>query len=551
MEAGQSSNAAGCPAQATGRPEQAALAGDARAASAPAQATDARDARAASVPAQGGASAPLAAGYVDEASLLTCEYLDVIAELGGDEAGRRAAWRRMGEGTAWYHGAPVALNYVPRVYGPRTRAYLDAIATSIYGILAKVIERYQADPAFRREFRLDPRVEELALLPRGYAEPLPMARVDLMFDEVTGDFRFCEFNTDSSSGMNETREALAAIREGEAYRRFAARHQLEDDVERQFDGWVRTFARIWESRAAAASAEGAPVEGAPPAASAPAGRTPAASPASARPQVAIVACLDGPDPDARELERFIPLFERAGFACSVFDVRELSFDGSRLHGNAALAGEGDVDIDVIWRFCIVVDLLQHWDEVQPLIDALRQRKVEMIGSFATQIAHDKQLFAVLRRPAAQALLTPAERAFVEAHIPRTAFLDDPVLDLDAVRAHPERWVLKPTDWYASKNVQAGAEHTPEEWSRLIDAALAQEGGSPWIVQEFFAPQATPAIPLYGRPGDLTAVPRPFGNLLGLYLHAGRFAGCYLRQGPHDVIGSARDGLVTPVLWTEA
>ena len=545
MEAGQSSNAAGCPAQATGRPEQAALAGDARAASAPAQS---------------GRSAPRAASYVDEASPLTCEYLDVIAELGGDEAGRRAAWRRMGEGTAWYHGAPVALNYGPRVYGPRTRAYLDAIATSIYGILAKVIERYQADPAFRREFRLDPRVEELALLPRGYAEPLPMARVDLMFDEVTGDFRFCEFNTDSSSGMNETREALAAIREGEAYRRFAARHQLEDDVERQFDGWVRTFARIWESRAAvapaapaapSASASPAPAGHAAGAPDAAASAAPVPTAPAAHPQVAIVACLDGPDPDARELERFIPLFERAGFACSVFDVRELSFDGSRLHGNAALAGEGDVDIDVIWRFCIVVDLLQHWDEVQPLIDALRQRKVEMIGSFATQIAHDKQLFAVLRRPAAQALLTPAERAFVEAHIPCTAFLDDPALDLDAVCAHPERWVLKPTDWYASKNVQAGAEHTPGEWSRLIDAALAQEGGSPWIVQEFFAPQATPAIPLYGRPGDLTAAPRPFGNLLGLYLHAGRFAGCYLRQGPHDVIGSARDGLVTLVLWTEA
>ncbi len=88
MEAGQSSNA-------TGRPEQAALA---------------EDARAASVPAQGGASAPLAAGYVDEASPLTREYLDIIAEFGGDETGRRAAWRRMGEGTAWYHGAPVALN---------------------------------------------------------------------------------------------------------------------------------------------------------------------------------------------------------------------------------------------------------------------------------------------------------------------------------------------------------------------------------------------------------------------------------------------------------
>lgn len=471
------------------------------------------------------------AGYADEAAPLTREYLDIIDDLGGDEAGRRAAWKRMAAGTAYYRGEPVAFDYVPRVYGPRTRALLDEAAVTTYGILRKVIERYQADPAYRREFRLDPRVEELVLLPRGYDEPLPLARVDLMFNQVTGDFRFCEFNTDSSSGMNESREALAAIREGGAYRRMAARHDLRDDTSLQFEGWVETFARLCATS-----------DRVPPA-------RPGA-PAGTRPQVAIAVCLDAPQPDVRELERFIPLFEAAGFDCSVFDVRQLSFDGTRLRGGVALAGQGDVAIDVVWRFCIVVDLLEHWDEVQALIEALRQQKVEMIGSFATQIAHDKQLFAVLRRPATQALLTADERRFVADHIPFTAFLDDPTLDLEVVRRHPERWVLKPTDWYASKNVEAGAEHDPEEWSRMIDAALAQEGGSPWIVQEFFAPQVAPAIPLYGRPEDFTAPPRPYGNLLGLYLHAGRFAGVYLRQGPHDVIGSAREGLVAPVLWTQ-
>ena len=469
------------------------------------------------------------AGYADEAAPLTQEYLDVIAALGGDEAGRRAAWERMAAGTAYYHGEPVAFNYVPRIYGPRTRARLEEAAVTAYGILRKVIERYQADPAYRREFRLDPRVEELVLLTRGYEEPLPVARVDLMFDEATGDFRFCEFNTDSSSGMNESREALAAVRAGEAYRLMAARHDLRDDMALQFDGWVDAFARL-----CAASDRVPPAR--------------PGAPAGERPRVAIAVCLDAPQPDVRELERFIPLFEAAGFDCSVFDVRELAFDGERLRGRRALAGQGDVAVDVVWRFCIVVDLLEHWDAVQPLIEALRRQKVEMIGSFATQLAHDKQLFAVLRRPATQALLTADERRFVAEHIPFTAFLDDPTLDLDAVRRHPERWVLKPTDWYASKNVEAGAEHDLAEWSQMIDAALAREGGSPWIVQEFFAPQATPAIPLYGRPEDFTAPPRPFGNLLGLYVHAGRFAGVYLRQGPHDVIGSAREGLVTPVLW---
>ncbi|MCI8468112.1 MAG: carboxylate--amine ligase [Eggerthellaceae bacterium] len=493
------------------------------------------------------------ADYVDEGTPYAQEYLDILRDLDGDEAGRRAAWERMAAGTAYYHGEPVAFDYLPRFYGPRTRAYLDDVVATTYGILAKVIRRYQDDPAFQAEFRFDPRVEELVMLPRGYDEPLPVARFDFMFDDATGGFRFCEFNTDSSSGMNETREALAALRPTPTFQRFAAHHRLGDDVARQFDGWVDTFARIYRDAqaggAGAPAGESADAPGAAEArAAARAGASPAPTAAPGRPRVAIVACLDGPHPDASELALFVPLFERAGFACSVFNVGDLSFDGEHLHGGAALAGEGDVDIDVVWRFCIVVDLLAHWDAAQPLVEALRARKVEMIGSFATQVAHDKQLFAVLRRPAAQALLTPEERRFVDEHIPFTAFLDDPALDVDEVRRHPEHWVLKPTDWYASKNVVAGAETAPDEWSRLIDERLAQRGGSPWLVQEFFPPRQTPAVPLYGRPEDFTADPRPFGNLMGLYSYAGRCAGAYLRQGPHDVIGSARAGLVAPVLW---
>ncbi|MDO4290183.1 MAG: hypothetical protein Q4C41_03015 [Eggerthellaceae bacterium] len=522
----------------------------------------------------------------------TQEYLDAIARLKGDEEGRRAAWRRMAAGTSLWQGEPTAFSYVPRFFGEATQERFAQVTRTAYGIFAKVIARYRADEAYRREFRLDPRVEELVLLPQGYAEPLPMARIDLMLDERTGALHFCEFNTDSSSGMNETREALAALESTRPYQEFAARHVVETDVERQFSGWVRTFARIWEQSAGAqrwrerVAEEGAigsaGVANADTSASVATDVCTRASQAGegARPQVAIVACLDSPNPDIGELETYRTLFEQAGFACSVFDARQLAFDGERLVGRHALAGSSNVKIDCIWRFCIVVDLLDHWDEVQPFIEALRQQKVEMIGSFATQLIHDKQLFAVLRRPATQVFLNDEERAFVRDHIPQTYFLDDPALDLEAVRRNPARWVIKPTDWYESKNVVAGAETAPEEWSRLIDerlgtgtgantgastpgascasiAAAAETpdpfsgvdtGDSPYLVQEFFAPHRTPTIPLYGREADFTAEPQPFGNLIGLFMHAGQFAGAYLRQGPYNVTGSAKEGIVAPVLW---
>lgn len=520
---------------------------------------------------------------MDAEEKYTQEYLDAIARLHGDEEGRRAAWRRMSAGTSLWQGEPTAFSYVPRFFGETAQERFARITRTAYGIFAKVIARYRADEAFRREFRLDPRVEELVLLPQGYAEPLPMARIDLMLDERTGELHFCEFNTDSSSGMNETREALAALEHTRPYQEFAARHTVETDVERQFAGWVRTFARIWEKsegaqrwRERVGAAAGSNGVGGGKGVDAGAGEGASRSGEGARPQVAIVACLDSPNPDIGELVAYQELFDQAGFACSVFDARQLAFDGERLIGRRALSGPSNVAIDCIWRFCIVVDLLDHWSEVQPFIEALRRQKVEMIGSFATQLIHDKQLFAVLRRPATQAFLTDEERAFVRDHIPQTYFLDDPSLDLEAVRRNPARWVIKPTDWYESKNVVAGAETTPEEWSWLIDerlgagagmgapnasraavAAAAEApdpfssvdtGGSPYLVQEFFAPYRTPAIPLYGREVDFTAEPLPFGNLIGLFMRAGQFAGAYLRQGPYNVIGSAKEGIVAPVLW---
>lgn len=502
-----------------------------------------------------------------ENSRYTREYLKLVVEAGAsaDEANRRAAWRRMGEGTAYYHGLPVAFSYLPRLLGGCTRERFEDIGRMTYGILAKVITRYQEDVHYRREFRFDPRVAELVLLPTGYDEPLPMLRADFVIDEQTGDFTFVEFNTDSSSGMNETREALEAVAVTEPYRRFADRHELSTDVELQFEEWVRRFLEIYEGAATFNVAESS-VDPAftGPAASASAGLafasavcavsaesdalTFAKNTKPSKPRVAIVACLDSPDPHIGELEEYRKLFERKGCACSVFDARELAFDGEQLVGKRALAGESHVPIDCIWRFCIVVDLLEHWDEVQPFIEAVRHGKVVMIGGFSTQIVHDKQLFAVLRRPATQAFLTSEEREFLDRHIPFTAFLDDPELDREALKRDRARWVIKPTDWYASINVVVGAGASEEEWARLVDGAGRDIGPSPLVVQEFCPPSKVDVIPLYGNEADFVAPLQRFGEITGVFMHAGEFGGIYVRQGPYDVIGSARAGLVAPVLW---
>lgn len=469
-----------------------------------------------------------AAAFWREANQLSREYLQIVHGLDGDELGRWRAWDRMEDGQAYYHGRPVAFNFLPCVFGPCAQQQFSAIAETTYRILCKVIHCYQSDAQFRTLFRFDPRVEELVLLPSGYHEPLPMARFDLIYNQEKQLLQFCEFNTDSSSGMLENSEACAAVAESDAFWEFQNTYPLESRCDVQFEGWARKLMDVLGTTAAFRRLKKE-------------GRTP---------HVAIAVCMESPNPDVRELDAYQEIIEDLGWDCSIYDVRNLRMQDGRLVGSDALAGQNNVPIDGVWRFCIVVDLLKYWEEVQPFIEAVRSGAVALVGAFSTQIAHDKQLFALLRSPEVQPLLTPAEREFVEERIPFTAFLDDPSLNLAEVRSNPAGWVLKPTDWYATKNVTAGAECTEEQWNRLIDEALAVSDGSPYLVQRFVAPAASEAIPMYGNEADFTAKPRPFGGLYGLYCHCGQFAGVYVRQGPFEVIGSAREGLVAPVFWLQ-
>ncbi len=462
----------------------------------------------------------------------TCEYLNLVAEDSHDEADRQLAWARMGEGTAFYHGKPNAFSYVPRIFGKDTREFFANLAQTTHSIMTKVLDAYAHDQEIRKLFRFDPRVEKLVSLPAPYDLALPLTRVDFMLDETTGDFHFCEFNTDASSGMDETRNATNAVCDTRPYQEFLARHQCTNDLGALFEGWVQTFLEL------ARSCECARVDDSPS----------DEQPRSDRPlHVGIVVCLEDPHPHIGELQTYAELFEAAGVSCSIYDARELAFDGTTLTGKHAYFGKDNAQIDVIWRFCIVVDLLKYWDEVQPLIEAVEHFAVPMIGAFNTQIVHDKQLFALLRHPNMQALFTPEERAFIADHIPETHFLDEPGLDIAAIAANPHDWVLKPTDWYASINVVAGPECSPDEWKLHLDQAV-QNPETSYIVQRFYPPSQTSTIPIYGNPADFEAAPTSVGNLFGAYVYAGEFAGLYVRQGPHDVIGTARDGLVAPVLW---
>lgn len=102
---------------------------------------------------------------------------------------------------------------------------------------------------------------------------------------------------------------------------------------------------------------------------------------------------------------FSEYFKQAGYECVIADVRDLSFDGTVLRD-----GNGQ-QIDAIWRRCVTNDVLEHWDESQELISAVRAQAVALIGAFSGHIVHDKQIFEALKHPLTKAFLSDEENAF--------------------------------------------------------------------------------------------------------------------------------------------
>lgn len=448
---------------------------------------------------------------------LTREYLDIAASLGGDVAGRREAHEYMQQSTAIVHHQVVDSSFVPRLFNKRTYEAMKETAETAHRILVKVIERYLADPDYRRVFSFDPRLEELILLPRGYDSVLPFARVDTFLNEDNYTMGFCEFNADGSSGMNENREITVSVARTATFKEFASRHSIA--ACELFHSWAQKFMEIYNTYDNRVIG----------------------------PRIAIVDFLDHGVVD--EFEIYRRTFERQGVECGVADVRDLTFDGKVLRD-----GEGK-RIDAIWRRCVTNDIMEHWDESQELISAVRAQKVALIGSFAGHIVHDKQIFKVLFDPATQAFLTADEINFIEQTVPLTAFLDDAHVNVEQVRQNKDTWIIKPTDEYGAHDVYAGCYLSQEEWEAVVDRFANGASGRPFIVQRYLTPFKTETLPPDTGIEDLTddqvnLDTAWYNNLNGLYLFDGEFAGVFSRLGPLPTISKDMQGMTAATIWVD-
>ena len=398
--------------------------------------------------------------------------------------------------TAKYKGQTIYSLHIPKIFTEEAELVIKNAAETMYGILQKVMKEYIASESYRKLFGFSEELEKMILNTPHYESLLPICRLDIFLNEEDYSYKFCEFNGDGTSSMNEDRELNIAFQKTALYKR------LKEDYEvssyELFDSWAKEVKKIYEST-------GRKIEGA---------------------RIAVVDFMEK-GCSVYEFEEFCKAFRKVGFEAEVCEIRELTYDGKHLYTKEKK------QIDVIYRRAVTSDIMAHKEEVMDFLKAVEDKSVCMMGDFCTHIMHDKILFKLLRNPETNAILTDKENEFVEEHVPYTVRLTGEEIVKKQVKETKDSWIIKPEDSYGAKGVFSGKNHTKEEWAALLEQFKDQD----YLLQEYVTPYKSYNIDFHkGK----QSVMKQYSNLTGLYVYNGTFAGVYSRQSAKEIISTEHD-----------
>ena len=393
--------------------------------------------------------------------------------------------------TAAYNGLVVRTLHIPKIFTEKEIEYFRWIVKTTYGIVTKVIREYIDNPQYRAYYPFSKELEELILVPNLYDSLLPVARFDIFFNEEDWSFKFCEINTDGTSAMNEDYVLNQALEHNDVHQEMLKKYSF--DTFELYDSLVESFMKLYDTYEKKVE----------------------------HPYVVITDFMD--HCCVNEFKEFARRFQKAGYETEICNIRDMTYRDGVLYSAAGHP------IDLIYRRAVTCDIMAHYDEVQPFIQAVKDQNVCVMGSICTQIPHNKWLFKMLHDQATLQFLTDEEQQFVKDHIPYTNLMDSRFCKMEDILDDKDRWIIKPLDSYASRGVFAGIDYNDADWEDIIH----RHWNKNYIYQEYYHPYRTDNICFRDAHPEF----HPYTNMSGLYVYNGEFAGIYSRLSTGGIISS--------------
>jgi hypothetical protein len=382
---------------------------------------------------------------VDALSRRAVEDYDRLLE-DDDELRREVEERflcRLAAARLTFGGRPLCSFPRPNLVSPEAYEQVRGVCRRIFAAVERV-ERELGEALWDR-VELSPAERELMAIDPGYARSSPLARLDSFL--TTSAYQFVELNAETPAGAAYNDVLSEVFLETGPMRRFAERWEVRPFQVRQ--KLLETLLRCYRE-------SGGQRE---------------------RPCIAVVDYDEVPT--RTEHHMFREFFESRGHPSLVCDPRQLEYVSGELRG------EGQ-RVDIIYKRLLVNELLERRDQLDPLMEALRDRAVVLVNPLRCKPIHKKAIFAVLTDDEVLARLSPAERTAILRHVPwtrrvvdgRTSFGGEPIDLVPFIRAERQQLAIKPNDEYGGKGVFLGWELDESAWDAAIEQALA----GPYVVQ---------------------------------------------------------------------
>jgi hypothetical protein len=320
-----------------------------------------------------------------------------------------------------------------------------------------------------RQLALSEEEIRLARIDPGYPTTSTAARADAFI--LPGSLQFAEYNGESPAGAGYSQGLAELFAEEPLMARFRERFEtrMYRPVQALLDSLVASY-REWGGQAE------------PP----------------------LIAIVDWREvPTFSEFEILRDAFTAQGVPTIICDPRDLVFESSvaapRFSGGAGRQSSGaglfanGQRIDLVYRRVLINDMVAREAECRPLLDAYERRAVCVANSLRCKIPHKKAFFAILTDDRHAGLFSADERELIRRHIPWTAVIEDGLvlrggqaIDLlPHLRAHRDRFVIKPNDEYGGTGVTLGWETSEADWDTALARAVAERDRA-WVAQERIA-----------------------------------------------------------------
>jgi len=353
-------------------------------------------------------------------------------------------------------------------------------------------------------FGLSETETELAKLNCGTDRHIIIHRLDLYSGKKHS---ILEFNTDSAAGILETDMQIRLFKSLEPFRQLA-----RDFPIRETDGARKILEALLNSDYSGKSAGEAPT----------------------------ICLTDWSDVGTKsEQENMAEYFSKLDYKTFLADPREFMYKDKALRFK-------DEKIHIVHRRVIMSELVERINEVQPLVQAVRDGAVSVVNSFSSALGSNKVILTILSEGKFHPLLESDTVAVMNEYLPWTRLFHRTIDNalLSKIVENKNSYVLKKGISYGGSAVVVGRGVNKEQWKTLTEKILTSPEER-WIVQKYVTPprEVYPVI----REGDLKFQELIFN--INPFIIEGEYVNGMARLSFPDrhVINVAKGGFQVPML----